>query len=88
LAGLQSALLRAAAARTKPGGRLVYSVCTTDPREGALVIEEFLEGEPAFRRSPFPARYAEFSTASGDIRVPPGIAGRDGFFVALLAREP
>ena len=88
LAGLQSALLRAAAARTAPGGRLVYSVCTTDPREGALVIEEFLGAEPAFRRRPLPARYAEFVTPGGDMRVPPGIAGRDGFFVALLAREP
>jgi 16S rRNA (cytosine967-C5)-methyltransferase len=88
LAGLQHGLLRAAVARTKPGARLAYSVCTTDPREGPLQIEEFLSAEPAFRRAALPERYAEFRTASGDVAVAPGIAGRDGFFVALLVREP
>ncbi len=88
LAGLQGALLRAAGARTKAGGRLVYSVCTTDPREGPLAIERFLAEEPAFRRAEIPERYARFRSAAGDVVVPPGIDGRDGFFIALLARAP
>jgi 16S rRNA (cytosine967-C5)-methyltransferase len=87
-AELQAELLRAAAARTKPGGRLVYSVCTTEAREGPLAVERFLQDEPAFARAELPERYAPFRTLAGDVSVPPGIAGRDGFFIALLAREP
>jgi hypothetical protein len=34
-----------------------------------------------------PERYAPFAAASGDLLVPPGIDGRDGFFIARLARS-
>ena len=85
LAGLQAELLEAAAASLKPGGRVVYSVCSSDPREGIEVVDAFLEREPRFRRAPFAARYREFA-AGGDLLIPPGIEGRDGFFIASLAR--
>ncbi len=85
LAALQSSLLVAAAARTKPGGRLVYSVCSTDDREGARVIERFLAENPAFARAKFAERYRPF-VRDGDLVVPPGIEGRDGFYVASLVR--
>jgi len=86
LASLQSELLESAAARVKPGGRLVYSVCSTDPREGRDVIEAFLAASPDFARAALPERYAPFARG-GDVLVPPGIEGRDGFFIALLARR-
>ncbi len=85
LAIVQAALLRAAAERTAPGGRLVYSVCSSDRREGPDVIEAFLAASPAFVRAALPERYAPF-VASGDVVVPPGIEGRDGFFIASLRR--
>ncbi len=87
LAIVQATLLRAAAERTKPGGRLVYSVCSTDPREGGTLVSEFLEANDSFARAPLPQRYEPFSR-SGDIVVPPGIDGRDGFYIAVLARSP
>jgi len=83
---LQSALLRAAAARTKPGGRLVYSVCSPDRREGTAVVDAFLDENPAFVRAVLPERYAPFA-ADGDVVVPAGIAGRDGFYIASLVRS-
>lgn len=83
LAETQSALLCAAAARTKIGGRLVYSVCSTDSKEGVEVVNGFLEAHPAFVRAALPARYEPF-VREGDVLVPPGIEGRDGFFVAAL----
>lgn len=85
LAGVQGELLRAAAARTAPGGRLVYSVCSTDPREGVGVIEAFLAENPAFARAAIPERYGRFA-ATGDVVVPAGIDGRDGFFITSLVR--
>ncbi|MGH7708954.1 MAG: 16S rRNA (cytosine(967)-C(5))-methyltransferase RsmB, partial [Vulcanimicrobiaceae bacterium] len=75
----------AGAQRVRPGGRLVYSVCSTDPREGREVVDDFLAATPAFARIEPPARYAAFGR-DGALLVAPGIDGRDGFFIALLAR--
>jgi hypothetical protein len=49
------------------------------------VIKAFLTGAPEFTRTAPPERYAAFARG-GDVFVPPGIEGRDGFFIALLAR--
>jgi 16S rRNA (cytosine967-C5)-methyltransferase len=86
LALVQIDILHAAALRIRPGGSLVYSVCSTDAREGDDVVSAFLGAHPSFARAPMPDRYAPFLTPLGDVLVPPGIDGRDGFFVARLAR--
>lgn len=86
LALRQRALLRAAAARVRPGGRLVYSVCSTDPREGRDVVTAFAAESPEFIRSPLPERYQPL-TRNDDVLVPPGIDGRDGFFIARFVRR-
>jgi len=86
LAVAQDELLRAAAIRTASGGRLVYSVCSSDPREGSERIDAFLAEDHAFSRSPLPERYAPFAR-DGDLVVPAGIEGRDGFYIASLVRS-
>ena len=84
-AQLQHTLLETMADRVYPGGVLVYSVCSTDPREGRDVIDTFLR-EHRFERGLIPARYADYVNEVGDILIPPGIEGRDGFFIARLER--
>jgi 16S rRNA (cytosine967-C5)-methyltransferase len=73
LARLQSELLDAAARVTKPGGALVYSVCTISPHEGPLQLERFRERHPGFiersRRQTLPPT-----------------DGTDGFFIARMER--
>jgi 16S rRNA (cytosine967-C5)-methyltransferase len=86
LAPLQRAILDAAAATLVPGGRLVYAVCSSDPREAEGVVDPFLAAHPDWTRAALPARYAPFATSAGDVLVPPGIDGRDGFFIAVLRR--
>lgn len=86
LAVAQAALLRAAAERTAPGGRVAYSVCSGDEREGRRIVDAFLAERPDFERAPLPARYGDFAR-DGDVLVPPGIDGRDGFYIALLRRH-
>ena len=41
LAGVQQAMLARAADWLKPGGRLVYSVCSLEPEEGEEVVQAF-----------------------------------------------
>ena len=85
LAIVQGELLRAAAAHTLPGGRLTYSVCSADVREGRAVVDAFLAEDRAFARAALPERYASFAR-DGDVVVPAGVDGRDGFFIATLVR--
>src|SRR5262249_49118544 len=81
LPDLQRALLAAAAARVRPGGTVVYAVCTlnTDENEGVvaasgLAPEPLGEEWPAFA----PPRRPEFLLAA------PHRHGGSGFFVARL----
>jgi 16S rRNA (cytosine967-C5)-methyltransferase len=48
LAEVQARLLRYAATAVKPGGRLVYAVCTLTRRETTGVADEFTATHPDF----------------------------------------
>jgi len=52
LATRQRRLLFGAAGAVRPGGLLVYSVCTVEPEEGPAVAEAFLHEHPEFEPSP------------------------------------
>ena len=95
LCALQSRLLDAAARRVRPGGRLVYCVCSLEPEEGEAQVEAFLARASQFEVEPIrggeggaPARAL---TPAGAMRLLPGAAepelGGDGFFVARLKRR-
>lgn len=94
LARTQSVLLRAASSIVKPGGMLVYCVCSLQPEEGEEQISAFLQEETSFRRIPVRAEeiggLSEAVTTEGDIRTLPcmlaDIGGMDGFFAARLQR--
>jgi 16S rRNA (cytosine967-C5)-methyltransferase len=78
--------LERAARHVYPGGALVYAVCSSDPRETTEVIEWFLSAQN-FERGLIPAAYQPFLTGDGDVLVPPGIEGRDGFYIARAERR-
>jgi 16S rRNA (cytosine967-C5)-methyltransferase len=92
LCALQTRLLSAAGELLKPGGRLVYAVCSLEPEEGEGVVAQALEN--GWRRDAIGAGEIagaeEFITADGDLRTLPsywsGIGGLDGFFAARLVR--
>lgn len=92
-AGLQQRLLGRAAQWVKPGGALVYAVCSLEPDEGEQRIAAFLAAQPQFRLHPSePGELPDFITPSpdGTVRIFPGLleadGGLDGFFIARLVR--
>jgi 16S rRNA (cytosine967-C5)-methyltransferase len=93
LAETQSRLLDVAARRVKPGGRLVYSVCSLEPEEGEAQARAFLRRAPDFATHPITAGEggapAPSVTAEGWLRILPHHleGGLDGFFVARFVRS-
>lgn len=86
LSAMQRALLDRTARCVRGGGTLAYAVCSTDPRETTEVVEPLLQ-QGAFSRAPVAAAFQPFATPAGDVLVPPGIEGRDGFYIARLERR-
>ncbi|MGZ8350956.1 MAG: RsmB/NOP family class I SAM-dependent RNA methyltransferase [Allosphingosinicella sp.] len=78
LAAVQQAMLARAADWVKPGGSLVYSVCSLEPEEGEQVADAFLAGRADYRGL---ARQ----------RLLPGEfldqGGADSFFISHVARS-
>jgi 16S rRNA (cytosine967-C5)-methyltransferase len=85
LAALQRRILDACQAVVRPGGLLVYAVCTTEPVEGQDQVELFLRSHPEYTTEP-PLGLAALPTSQGALRTLPGPEGLDGFYAARLRR--
>jgi 16S rRNA (cytosine967-C5)-methyltransferase len=81
---LQERLIEIGAALVRPGGRLVYAVCSILSREGAGQIERFRERHSSWIREETPIA-AGRSDGAGRL-LTPGHDRTDGFFVARLVR--
>ena len=90
LAGLQLALLKAAAPAVKPGGRLLYAVCSFSRLEGPGAAEKFLAAEPRFRAAPaeaWPEALRPHLGPEGHLTLWPHRHDTDGFFWAMFMAE-
>ncbi|WP_224001653.1 RsmB/NOP family class I SAM-dependent RNA methyltransferase [Aureimonas sp. SA4125] len=98
LAEVQARLLGEAARLVRAGGILVFSNCSLDPREGEIVVAEFLAvhadfGVDPIRPEELPGLEAAID-AKGMLRTAPDLlpaedprlAGLDGFFAARLRK--
>jgi 16S rRNA (cytosine967-C5)-methyltransferase len=93
LAETQDKLLRAAVGLLRPGGRLIYAVCSLQPEEGTPRIAAAI-ARGGLRHEPFtPEELPELPealTPDGFLRTHPGLwpelGGMDGFFAARLIR--
>ncbi len=90
LTGLQRRLLRHAASLLRPGGRLVYSTCTTNVDENEAQVR-FAEQELGLEREhldPIPGFvWEELPGGEGTLRVDGARSQAQGFYVALF-RKP
>jgi 16S rRNA (cytosine967-C5)-methyltransferase len=89
-AARQRSMLERAARTVKPGGRVVFATCSSEPDEGEDVVAEFLRDHSAFavedprdRSGPLAAFAGLFSTA-GFLRTWPHLHGLESFFAAVL----
>jgi 16S rRNA (cytosine967-C5)-methyltransferase len=93
LAEGQKAMLARAAEWLKPGGSLVYSVCSLEPEEGEEVASAFLANRSDFRLDPIRTDETpeEMPPNDGILRILPGTfageGGADGFFIARFRRK-
>jgi 16S rRNA (cytosine967-C5)-methyltransferase len=92
LAEGQKAMLARAADWLKPGGSLVYSVCSLEPEEGEQVVDAFLTARADFALDPIRQDEVpdEMPVNNGRLRILPGAfaeqGGADGFFIVRLTR--
>ncbi len=92
LAQLQRTILGQVASLVRPGGVLVYSLCTFGPAETDGVVADFTAAHPDFvqedLRPLVPGHWGELIDAQGCLRtLPHRHAGMDGFFAARFRRK-
>jgi 16S rRNA (cytosine967-C5)-methyltransferase len=88
---IQERLLRACIEMLKPGGMLVYCVCSPLPHEGVDIVERVIADSNVFREPIRPEESPGFEncvTAPGDLlTLPVGTFGHDAFYIARLRRD-
>jgi 16S rRNA (cytosine967-C5)-methyltransferase len=90
LAANQRAILDGVASVVKPGGRLVYSVCSIEPEEGPGIVESFLASRNDWSKLDIgldQAHLARFVAPDGTLRTLPHRDGLDGFYAATMRRR-
>jgi 16S rRNA (cytosine967-C5)-methyltransferase len=84
-------MLEGAARLLKPGGRLLYITCTTEPAENEAQIDSFLTRHPEFHLATdpgqLPPQARHLIQPPGFYRTSPADHNLDALFAAVLARS-
>ena len=90
LTAKQRAILEAAAALVKPGGRLVYGTCSLLAEENEDIVTEFLAKHADFQTVPardvLERQGISLPATDQYLRLFPHVHDTDGFFAAVLER--
>jgi 16S rRNA (cytosine967-C5)-methyltransferase len=95
LAAAQLRMLRETARILRPGGRLLYATCSSEPEENEDVVSAFLQeggfepAQPAFADHALGDRIplSRLVNAAGHLRTYPYRDGLEAFFAALLVKR-
>jgi 16S rRNA (cytosine967-C5)-methyltransferase len=91
LTAKQTRILDAASMLVKPGGRVVYATCSVLPEENDAIVDAFLGTHPTFAErdvAPLLAQAGVALDTGPRLRLTPHVHGCDGFFAAVLERNP
>ncbi|SNR79517.1 16S rRNA (cytosine(967)-C(5))-methyltransferase RsmB [Desulfurobacterium atlanticum] len=81
---LEKALLKEAFKLLKPGGTLLYSVCSLEREEGEEIVNFALN--IGFKKRDFDIKFEEIGVKGSMARVFPHKQGTDGFFYAIFTK--
>jgi 16S rRNA (cytosine967-C5)-methyltransferase len=91
LGGIQLRLLQRVSSRLKPGGALVFAVCSPEPEETVQVVQAFLSSNPRFRidrgAEALPDAVRPLIDSHGFLQTYPHMSYMDGFFAVRLKIE-
>lgn len=87
LPGLQVAITARAAAHVRPGGRLIYAVCSVLRAEAEEVVGALAEREPSLEPAEFDTAELGPFVGQRNVRLLPHIHGTDGYFVASFVKR-
>ena len=91
LAQLQKDILQVVHHYVKPGGTLLYSTCTVNPKENMDNVHWFLKEYPQFELVDIQDRLCEELRKdvieTGCLQLLPGIHKSDGFFIACMRKK-
>ena len=82
---LQYGILCASIQYLKPGGVIVYSTCTLNPRENGDVVARFLAEHLDFEPCDF--AFSDIVSEGGSFTALPHVHNTDGFFIAKMRRK-
>lgn len=88
----QRRLLDGLAPAVRPGGELIYIVCSAEQEETTLQVRAFLERHPGFEAVPLEQRvhdyYRRYITRENELLILPGNSDdMDGFFAVVLRQR-
>lgn len=92
LAAAQREMIEQLSAAVRPGGRLIYATCSSEPEENEAVVGAFLSSHPEFARMVPPrfrarAELGSLLEADGALRTLPFRDGLEAFYAASLRRK-
>jgi len=88
---IQEKILKASSSYVKPGGVLVYSTCTIEPKENEEMVKSFLKDNREFElediSSLIPEGLKKDTAKEGYIQLYTNVDGIDGFFISKMRKR-